>query len=93
MILSENWYDTSFANELNGPYVGNLDRLIKTTPQYAQFYRQALAGEHPYLEPVRRYEVSNFMPELVLHKWLYGTFQMFVGDVVVLSVKSQVSAP
>ena len=41
---------------------------------------------------MRHYSVGNFMPELVLHKWLYGTFQMFVGDIVVLSVKSQVSA-
>ena len=91
LVLSENWYDTAFANELNGPYVGNLQRLIKTTPEYTRFYRRALAGEHPYLEPVRRYDVVNFMPELVLHKWLYGTFQMFVGDIVVFSVRSQVS--
>ena len=29
---------------------------------------------------------SVFMPELVLHKWLYGTFQMFVGDIKIYRV-------
>ena len=54
LILSENWYDTAFANELNGPFVGNLSRLVKTRPEYARFYRQALAGEHPHLVPEQR---------------------------------------
>ena len=26
LILSENWYDTAFANELNGPLTGDLSR-------------------------------------------------------------------
>ena len=86
LVLSENWYDTAFPSELNGPYTSKLERLIKTKPEYARFYQQALAGEHPYLEPARRYTVSNFMPELMLHKALYGTFQMFVGDIVVLRI-------
>jgi len=88
LILSENWYDTAFTNELNGPYVGNLDRLIKTTPSYARFYREALAGRHPHLSELRRFEVQNFMPELVLHKWLYGTFQVFVGDLVIFRIRN-----
>lgn len=86
LILSENWYDTSFANELNGPDVSNLQRLIKTTPQYAQFYRTALAGRHPNLVLEKSFDVYNFMPELLLHRWLYGTFQLFVGDIRILRV-------
>jgi hypothetical protein len=86
LVLSENWYDTSFANELNGPLLGGPGHLIKTTPAYARFYRQALADAHPLLRVERAYRVHNFMPELVLHKALYGTFQMFVGDIVVLRV-------
>ena len=56
------------------------------SPDYARFYRQALAGEHPYLAVEKHYAVQNFMPELVLHKWLYGTFQMFVGDVIIFKI-------
>lgn len=86
LILSENWYDTAFANELNGPLVDDLSRLVKTTPEYARFYRDALAGRHPYLAPERVIAVDSFMPELLLHRRLYGTFQVFVGDLSILRV-------
>lgn len=86
LILSENWYDTAFANELNGPLTGNLANLVKTTPAYARFYRTALAGEHPYLRLEEALEVGNFMPELVLHRRIYGTFQLFVGDIRIFRV-------
>ncbi|WP_157976768.1 hypothetical protein [Parahaliea mediterranea] len=86
LLLSENWYDTAFANELNGPLTGDLQRLVKTTPFNAQFYRQALAGEIDYLRPERVLPVTNFMPELVLHKRWYGTFQLFVGDIHILRI-------
>lgn len=87
LILSENWYDTAFANELNGPRVDRLERLVKTTPAAARFYRLALAGEHPELELVQEISLSNTMPELVLHKKLYGSFQLFVGDLRILRVR------
>lgn len=86
LILSENWYDTAFANELNGPKVNDLAKLIKTRPREAGFYRAALAGAHPNLRPERAIEVSNFMPELILHKRYYGTFQLFVGDIRIFRV-------
>ena len=86
-VLSENWYDTAFANELNGPVVDNLDLLVKTTPEYATFYRQVLAGVHPYLEPHDEYLLSHFMPELRLHRHWYGNFQLFVGDIKVFRVR------
>jgi hypothetical protein len=87
LVLSENWYDTAFANELNGPVVDNLDLLVKTTPEYATFYRQVLAGVHPYLEPHDEYLLSHFMPELRLHRHWYGNFQLFVGDIKVFRVR------
>lgn len=86
LVLSENWYDTAFANELNGPLTGNPDRLIKTRPEYVAFYRAALAGNHPHLELERSIEVQNFMPELLLHRAWYGTFQLFVGDIRIFRV-------
>ncbi len=86
LILSENWYDTAFANELNGPLTAVPGRLIKTRPEYVEFYRDTLAGNHPTLELERAIDVQNFMPELLLHKWLYGTFQMFVGDIKIYRV-------
>ncbi|TXS94424.1 hypothetical protein [Parahaliea aestuarii] len=86
LLLSENWYDTAFANELNGPLIGDLQRLVKTTPFNAQFYRQALAGEVDYLRQERVIAVNNFMPELVLHKHWYGTFQLFVGDIHIFRI-------
>lgn len=86
LVLSENWYDTAFPQELNGPYVDNLERLIKTRPAWAQLYRQILAGNHPNLKLVEEFNVQNFMPELVLHKKYYGTFQKFVGDLKVYQI-------
>ncbi len=86
LVLSENWYDTAFANELNGPLVGDLSRLVKTRPEYARFYRDALAGRYPYLAGEQLIPVDNFMPELLLHRWFYGTFELFVGDLRIFRV-------
>jgi hypothetical protein len=87
LLLSENWYDTAFANELNGPLVNDLDKLVKTTPERATFYRRALAGEVPALALERVLPVRNFMPELWLHKRWYGTFQLFVGDIRIYRIR------
>jgi hypothetical protein len=86
LILSENWYDTAFANELNGPLTGDLARLVKTTPAYAGFYRTALAGKHAHLRLDEALDVGNFMPELILHRRFYGTFQLFVGDIRIFRI-------
>ncbi len=86
LILSENWYDTAFANELNGPLVDDPSRLVKTKPDYVRFYRDALAGRHPYLAAEQLIAVNNFMPELLLHQRFYGTFQLFVGDLWIFRV-------
>lgn len=86
LVLSENWYDTAFASELNGPLVSAPQRLVKTTPEQAAFYRQVVAGEYSGVRPVATFEVQNFMPELVLHKRWYGSFQMFVGDIRVFEL-------
>ena len=88
LVLSENWYDTAFANELNGPLVNAPQRLVKTKPEYAAFYRAALAGEHPWLEPLATLKVQSFMPELVLHRAFYGNFPLFVGDLAIFSIRS-----
>ena len=66
--------------------MGDPARLIKTTPEYVQFYRAALAGRHPYLVLDKSIDVPNFMPELMVHRWLYGTFQLFVGDIRIFRV-------
>ncbi|MEP5569063.1 MAG: hypothetical protein ABJN62_14590 [Halioglobus sp.] len=87
LVLSENWYDTAFANELNGPLVSDLEKLVKTKPEYAAFYRRALSGKHPLLEPAQAFDLMHFMPELLLHKQWYGNFQLFVGDVKVFRVR------
>jgi hypothetical protein len=87
LVLSENWYDTAFANELNGPRVKQLDRLVKTTPDYARFHRRVLAGEHPYLRPELALNLQHFMPELMLHRRFYGNFQLFVGDLRIYRVE------
>lgn len=87
LVLSENWYETAQRQELNGLRTRHLDRLVKTTPERALLYRQILAGEHPNLVLEREYRVQNFMPELVLHKSFYGTFQKFLGDLKIYRVE------
>ncbi|GAB5413768.1 MAG: hypothetical protein Cons2KO_13710 [Congregibacter sp.] len=84
VILSENWYDTAFANELNGPFAADTSRLIKTSVGAAEFYRTALADRHPYLRVIERLSPPRFMPEMNLHYALYGSFTQFVGDIVIL---------
>lgn len=86
LILSENWYETAQAQELNGFRVNNLERLVKTTPERAALYRQILAGQHPNLTLAQEYTVANFMPELLLHKAYYGTFQKFLGDLKIYRI-------
>jgi hypothetical protein len=87
LVLSENWYETAQRQELNGLRTWHLDRLVKTTPEKALLYRQILAGEHPNLALEREYRVQNFMPELVLHKGFYGTFQKFLGDLRIYRIE------
>ena len=72
--------------EINGPLIDDLEKLPVTKPEYASFYRATLAGEIPYLKLEQAYTVRNFMPEAVLHKALYGTFQMFVGDIMIYRI-------
>jgi hypothetical protein len=86
LILSENWYDTAFPNELNGPLTGAPRRLVKTRPEYAAFYQDTIAGRHPLLAQERVIPLRQFMPELLLHRALYGTFQLFVGDIRIYRV-------
>jgi hypothetical protein len=86
VILSENWYDTSFPNELNGPIAWNPEWLIKTKPEYVVAYRKILSGEDPHLELAAEFNLKHFMPEFVIHRLLYGSFQLFVGDLKVYHV-------
>ncbi|MEM1401939.1 MAG: hypothetical protein AAGG55_01300 [Pseudomonadota bacterium] len=86
LILSESWYDTAFANELNGPLVHDPTKLIKTRPEAASFYRAALSESHPQLAKVAHFTAPTFMPELRFHKRVYGSFTQFVGDIVVFRV-------
>ncbi|MEL7044189.1 MAG: hypothetical protein AAGL66_04115, partial [Pseudomonadota bacterium] len=88
VLLSENWYDTAFANELNGPLVNDPDLLIKTTPAAVSFHRSALAGEHDMLRVEKRFRLPTYMPELLVHRLAYGSFTQFVGDLVILRVNA-----
>ncbi|WOJ92257.1 hypothetical protein R0135_10710 [Congregibacter variabilis] len=87
VILSENWYDTAFANELNGPLANDPAHLIKTTAQEARFYRQATSDEHPLLRLQAHYRAPSFMPELLLHYVAYGSFTQFVGDIMIFEIR------
>ena len=87
LVLSENWYDTAFANEVNGIFVADTDRLIKTRPQYAETYRRILSGSDPNLVQVASYDLRHFMPETWLHDRVYGTFQTFVGDLKIYRIR------
>lgn len=83
-ILSENWYDTAFANELNGPFASTPEKLVKTVPAAVEFYRTALADKHPTLRLQTLASPPRFMPEMHLHYRFYGSFTQFVGDIAIL---------
>jgi len=87
VILSENWYDTAFANELNGPLVRRPEWLIKTRPEDAVAFRRILAGRDPNLELVAEFDLFHATPEMWLHHRFYGTFQLFVGDLKIYAVR------
>lgn len=86
VILSENWYDTSFANELNGPIAWDPEWLVKTRPEHVRAYRRILSGEDPKLELDAELDIVDFTPEFLAHSFFYGTFQLFVGDLKVYRV-------
>ena len=87
LVLSECWYDTAFSSELNGPFGWNPDWAIKTTPLAARTYRRILAGEEPALELEQAFTLRHFTPEFLLHRWCYGSFPLFVGDLMIYRVK------
>lgn len=87
VILSENWYDTAFPNELNGPLAWDPNWLIKTKPEYAVAYRKILSGQDPNLELETVFTLHHFTPEFLLHRCFYGTFQQFIGDLQIFRVK------
>jgi hypothetical protein len=80
LILSESWYDTAFANELNGPIAWKPEWLIKTTPANAKLHRRILSGQDPNFLLDTEFLLRDFTPEFFLHRALYGSFQLFVGD-------------
>jgi hypothetical protein len=88
LILSENWYDTAFANELNGPIAWDPAWLIKTKPEYAVAYRRILSNQDPNLQLDTALDVQPFMPEFLLHRFFYGSFQLFIGDLKIFRIKS-----
>jgi hypothetical protein len=93
LILSENWYDTSYPNELNGPIAWNPAWLIKTKPQYVVMYRRILSGEDPNLELAAEFNLTHFMPEFLIHRFFYGSFQLFIGDLKIYRVVPQRKEP
>ncbi|MEM6544588.1 MAG: hypothetical protein AAF680_06775, partial [Pseudomonadota bacterium] len=90
LLLSENWYDTAFPNELNGPLSKVPQKLIKTRPAAVDFHRRVLNNEYPGLTLVEKLSPFTFMPELLLHYRWYGSFTQFVGDLLVVRVKPKV---
>jgi len=87
LILNESWYDTAFSSELNGPFGWNPEWAIKTTPVAARTYRRILAGEEPALELEKAFTLKHFTPEMLLHRWCYGSFPLFVSDLMIYRVK------
>ncbi len=86
LILNESWYDTAFSNELNGPFGWNPEWSIKTTPLKTRVYRKILAGEEPTLTLEHAYTLKHFTPEMLVHRWCYGSFPLFVGDLMIYRV-------
>jgi hypothetical protein len=86
VVLSENWYDTAFTNELTGPFSSNPEWAIRTKPEYVVMYRHMLANIDPNLELEAEFDMQHFMPEFLIHRRFYGPFQRFIGDVKVLKV-------
>lgn len=87
LVLSESWYDTAFSNELNGPFGWKPEWTIKTTPLAVRTYRRILAGEEPALELERAITLKHFTPEMLVHRWCYGSFPLFVSDLMIYRVK------
>ncbi len=86
VVLSENWYDTSFPNELNGPIAWKPEWLIKTKPEYVRAYRNILAGKDDNLVLDDEFNLFHFTPEFLIHRYFYGSFQLFIGDLKVFKV-------
>jgi len=86
LVTGEAWYGKYYANELNGPFASRPERLIKTRPEEAKVFRAIIEGRDPNLVLDTEYRMRHFMPELMLHRALYGSFSLFLGDVKIFRV-------
>lgn len=87
LIMDETWYDTAFCNELNGPFARNPDWCIKTTPQSARIYRKIVSGDEPALELEKALTLTHFTPEMLVHRYFYGSFPLFPSDTLIYRIK------
>ena len=87
LIMSESWYDTAFSNELNGPFGMWPEWCIKTTEQSARVYRKILNGSEPGLELEEAFTLTHFTPEMLVHRYFYGSFPLFASDVMIYRIK------
>ena len=89
VILNESWYDTAFSNEMNGPFGWNPEWCIKTTAYSVRAYRKILAGEEPALELEHAFTLKHFTPEMLVHRYFYGSFPLFASDLMIYRVKQE----
>lgn len=87
LIMNESWYDTAFCNELNGPFGLWPEWCIKTTEQSARIYRKIISGEEPALELEEAFTLTHFTPEMLVHRFFYGSFPLFASDVMIYRIK------
>ena len=87
LIMNESWYDTAFCSELNGPFGLWPEWCIKTTAQSARVYRKILSGEEPGLELEKAFTLTHFTPEMLVHRFFYGSFPLFASDVMIYRIK------
>ena len=63
--------------------------LIKTKPAHVIAYRRILSGLDPNLQLEEEFNLTHFMPEFLVHRFFYGSFQLFIGDIRIYRIVSK----
>lgn len=97
LVTAEPWY-SRFDKSLTTPTPGrqpDCGSEIYHSPgeRECAFFQRILRGDHPDIRQIAHFRTRTVLPERWLYRWLFGTFETFVGDVRIFEWTANESDP
>ena len=97
LVTAEPWYSRfhrSFTTPTPGrqPHCGS-EIYHNPGERECAFFQRILRGDHPDIRQVAHFRTRTVLPERWLYRWLFGTFETFVGDVRIFEWTANDSGP